>query len=669
MSKLSRRSFLKGAAAGAMGAGLLGLTGLAAAEAADENITVTGGETAGVAVGQLDGEVDQSAVMAGFADPEPIQYDYVDLEKNTDIYGKETYYSMRRDWLGTAPVIPEALISEELSCDVVVIGANYSGAPAFRKACEQGATCIVIDAQQRETFSSYGGEMGHLNSTWQEDVLGIPKETFTAHDFISSYQKQCGGRAQPDLLKTFANRSGELVDWMFEVYPDYKQIKPTVTLMDNWQERYSFNKDGFWTYPTTATLYSAGFETSAQFCLAQVDKGLEASPDSKALYGMEAKVLIRDEANQTVCGVICMDSDEKYYRIMARKGVILATGDFSSNSDMYSALCTEVQETNPHVKLSASGRNGYGHKMGIWAGAVMEIGPRAAMGGNAANPMGGFDVVQTLWTNKYGKRFCNECFGTPFIAGTQGARQPIGSNITYVFDDGHWRELFQNQNVGHMNSKTISDEYMDTVAEKLAAAKEAGDEGYNGLYCADTLEHLAELVGYQGEEIDNFVAAVARYNEHCAAGYDDDYGTDACMLHPITDGPFYAQAVSRSSNMVLVTLAGLYVDGNGQCLDQNFEPIKGLFAVGNVSGGRFPLQYTSPMNGISIGMAAILGAATGEYVGGKAPVVSTGDSATSAKGTADIAVEDTAEAVTYKDGTYEATATGFGGEVKVTIVV
>ena len=78
---------------------------------------------------------------------------------------------------------------------------------------------------------------------------------------------------------------------------------------------------------------------------------------------------------------------------------------------------------------------------------------------------------------------------------------------------------------------------------------------------------------------------------------------------------------SGTGAAVLVTLAGLFVDGNGQVLNQDFEPIPGLFAVGHASGGRFPLQYTSPMNGISIGMATVLGALTGEYIGTEAPEV------------------------------------------------
>ena len=69
---------------------------------------------------------------------------------------------------------------------------------------------------------------------------------------------------------------------------------------------------------------------------------------------------------------------------------------------------------------------------------------------------------------------------------------------------------------------------------------------------------------------------------------------------------------------MLVTLSGLFVDGNQQVLDQHFEPVEGLFATGNCSGGRFPLQYTAPMNGISIGFATVFGALLGEYLGGLA---------------------------------------------------
>ncbi len=396
---------------------------------------------------------------------------------------------------------------------------------------------------------------------------------------------------------------------------------------------YNYKKGYFMTYPASVNLGGGPFASSGEFCVGTVTAGLEASPASQAIYNMTAKVLIKD--GDTVCGVIAQSSeDDKYYRFMAKKGVVLATGDFSANSDMYRSLCTEVQECNPYTELTGSGRDGYGHRMGIWAGGVMEIGPRAAMGGaTSALPMGFFGAASGLWINKYGKRYCNEAFGVPFVAGCQSARQPIDSSIIQVWDEGHWREFAQNQALGHFNADNISDAKMDEYAASLEEIKAAGAEGVNNVYCADTLEELASYLGFEGEYADNFVESVKTYDAYAAAGKDEDYAKSPDMMFRISDGPFYAEKLTRNANIVLVTLAGLFVDGNQQCLDQNFEPIPGLYATGNASGGRFPLQYTAPMNGISIGFATVFGALLGEYLGEKAPEVSTGDSATSALGT------------------------------------
>ncbi len=588
--------------------------------------------------------------------------------------GQTVYYSQRRSWVGEAPVIKESDIAGEYSADVIIIGANYSGANCFRMACEKGLKCIVLDSQPEAEFNSYGGDLGHFNSTWQEKVLGLPKDFFDPTDFIDSYQLQSAGRAQPDLIRQFAHRNGEMVDWMTELYDDVSQIGSMVTANFKGENKnYDFKKGHFMTYPATLQLGTGSMGSSGNFCKASVKKGIEASPDSQAFYEMTAKVLIKD--GKTVCGVIAMsETDGKYYRFMGKKGVVLATGDFSSNSEMYRCLCTEIQECNPYDELTGSGRNGYGHRMGVWAGGVMELGPRAAMGGTTAPFPGAlFKTTAALWINKYGKRFCNEGFGTPFVAGCQSARQPIGGSLFQVWDEGHWREMVQNQALGHFNSSNITDAQMEEYAAKLQAVKDNGGMpvvavastggeggapggaggpgggpggaggpgggpggpggGSNEIYCADTLEELAAKLGFEGEAATNFVQSVKRYDAMAAAGKDEDYAKAPNLLFRISEGPFYAEKLSRNSNRVLVTLSGLFVNGDQQCVDQNFEPIPGLFATGNASGGRFPLQYTAAMNGLSVGFATVFGALLGEYLGLSAPDVSTGDSSTSAKGT------------------------------------
>ena len=587
---VSRRSFLMGlaiAGTAAAGAGLAGCSPSATSA-------------------QAEAGTDEAAGGAGEATP-------VASSTGTDANGNTVYYSMRRDWLGDAPTISDDQIADTYEADVVVIGAGYAGSQCFRMACEKGLTCIVVDTQARETFETYGGQLGHFNSTWQEEVLGIPKDTFDPVDFIDSYQLQSAGRAHPDLIKQFAHRNGEMVDWMMELQPDLSAVTGVNSL--NTSGDYSYKKGYFWTYPAVINLGSGAFETSGAFCTASVDKGIEASPDSQALFGYTAKVLVKE--GNAVRGVIVQnDADESYVKLVGSKGVVLATGDFSANSEMYSALCTEVQESNPYTQLVGSGRDGYGIRMGMWAGGVMELGPRAAMGGcTSALPMGTFGAASGLWINKYGKRYCNEAFGVPFVAGVQSARQPIDSSIIQVWDNGHWREFAQNQALGHFNLSDISDAKMDELAATLQSAVDAGAAGVNeSLFAADTLEELAGYLGFEGEAADNFVEAVQTYDSYAAAGRDDDYAKPADMMFRISEPPYFAERLQRNANIVLVTLAGLFIDGDGRCLDQSFEPIEGLYATGNASGGRFPLQYTAPMNGISIGFATVFGALLGEHL-------------------------------------------------------
>lgn len=601
-SRVSRRSFLAAAGAAAMAVA----ASAALADAPAEGGAPEGGAPAGGPEGGAPAGGPMSAV------PTTPPYSGEDDVARVDENGDTVYYSMRRNWVGEAPVIADSDIAETIDADVVVLGLNYSGSQCFRMACEKGLTVVGVDTQAKDGFNSYGGQLGHFNSQWQREVLGVETE-FDPWDFIDSYQLQSAGRAQPDLIKNFAKRNGELVDWMMELQPDLAAVTGNNTLQLD--REYNYKKGYFWTYPAVINLGSGVFETSGAFCTASVDKGIEASSNSQALYNTAAVVLVKQDGKVT--GAIVQDNETGAYKqLNAKLGVVLAMGDFSANSDMYNALCTEVQECNPYTQLVGSGRDGYGIKMGIWAGGVMEIGPRAAMGGaTSALPMGFFGAAAGCWINKYGKRFCNEAFGVPFVAGCQSARQPIDSDIIQVWDEGHWREFAENQALGHFNCADISDAKMDEYAAKLEEAKAAGAEGANGVYCADDLETLAGYLGLEGEAAANFVESVETYSKYAEAGKDEDYAKPADMMWPINEGPFYAEKNTRNANIVLVTLSGLFVDGNQQVLDQHFEPVEGLFATGNCSGGRFPLQYTAPMNGISIGFATVFGALLGEHLG------------------------------------------------------
>ena len=134
------------------------------------------------------------------------------------------------------------------------------------------------------------------------------------------------------------------------------------------------------------------------------------------------------------------------------------------------------------------------------------------------------------------------------------------------------------------------------------------------LVAANTLEELAEKLGYTGEAARQMVKSVQRYNELCHAKRDEDFGKDPSLLFPVETPPFFGYTGKKSGSNIMVTTGGLLTDENQNVLGQDFEPIAGLYASGNCCGGRFGLQYSTPVSGVSISMAQTMGMLAGEYM-------------------------------------------------------
>ena len=109
----------------------------------------------------------------------------------------------------------------------------------------------------------------------------------------------------------------------------------------------------------------------------------------------------------------------------------------------------------------------------------------------------------------------------------------------------------------------------------------------------------------------------------CEKGVDEDFGKAAEKMFPVVDPPFYAitydmlkhTSVEDVSCMrLLVTMGGLVTDDNARVLDDDSNPIPGLFAVGNVQGGRFVEDYPFTLSGASHAAALTYGYLTGKYL-------------------------------------------------------
>ena len=76
---------------------------------------------------------------------------------------------------------------------------------------------------------------------------------------------------------------------------------------------------------------------------------------------------------------------------------------------------------------------------------------------------------------------------------------------------------------------------------------------------------------------------------------------------------FYA-IKDEGSLRFLVTLGGLRTNANAQVLDNSFQVIPGLYAIGNTQGGRFVGDYPTTIAGASHSIACTYGYLTGKFI-------------------------------------------------------
>lgn len=514
-------------------------------------------------------------------------------------------------WLGEEPEIAEDEIASVQEADIIVCGAGHAGTATARRAAELGAKVIVVEMQPEDTFSALGNDIGHLNSSWQLDRVGIPE--YSVVDFMNEYQMYGAGRVQPTLLSQFANRSGEALDWFIDGYTEAEKDE---LIPLNWPvvEGYNYKKGPFTSYVGTCQFGGSVGMTDA------VKRSQEKAKAAGAqfVYGQAAVRLVHNEDGTEVTGVIAKDSNSGEYTQYNGRAVVLACGDIGSNSAMYNAICRENYELGEYKDCSAmSGRDGSGIAMAMRIGAKVEIATGGDMGSHAFIPLSPMEGVECLWLNKYGERYCNEAFGGPLLSGCAGAREP--GDRAYLVWGNDWQEVFLNQLAGHLAPKEWDAGAIANVKSYMDAAVGSGAEGDDTsgkfLYCADTLEELCDYMGMEEGVKANTLAAIEKWNAAHDAGIDTEFGRDPETMWPIKDGPFYGYPCSkRIGGGSLVATSGLLVTGRQQVQGQGFEPIKGLFACGNTSGGRFPMGYNGIMNGVSIGMCLCLGYTLGEYL-------------------------------------------------------
>ena len=544
-------------------------------------------------------------------------------------------------WVGEAPVIADDQIAQTVEADIVVVGGGNAGVMCACAAAEEGATVAVIESQPKDGIFYYGlHDIASVNSNF---VLERGVEPIKKSAFIAEYQRRNMNRTDPRLVKKFVDNSGEMVDWLVANSP--AEVADAV---------YIHNQD------TNNAYFANGADTNGFKCWrgsVQVNFNgaaptlIEQAESQGATWYWETTgvVLATEEADDgktRVTGVIAQGPDGTYTKFVARKGTVLACGDYGANPAMYAALQDEQRALYQSHGLSTEGmtcamfgRDGSGIKMGMWAGGSMDpvtrtlVSPQVMfMSENYPTNLlrwgAGFQGGQNpwgspfMWVDESGRRFTDETFMGIFGQLMRAERMKPGAY--YAVFDSTYADQIDAMAPEHFGMPIGDGDYFDfdgTFAGWLERGPEGGEMDENGEVCAwgaQSLEELFDYMGLSDEQKAAFAAEIEKYNGYCEAGDDEDFGRDPKTLFPVSTPPFFAiKSVEEKPMVGTCTLNGLVIDENQAVLDKDYDPIEGLYATGNNSGGRFAVQYSTPMPGLTLGMAMTLGRVLGKELAAK----------------------------------------------------
>jgi len=482
-------------------------------------------------------------------------------------------------WETPPQAIPETEIAETVTAEVLVIGGGISGLAASARCADKGLQVVTLD--KNEKMFALAGQVAAVNSrVMAEKGITIDKKMLAA-----DWLKMSGSRVQEDLLWLFLNRSAEGFQWMLDLAGDCLKVGVYE----------AYKGPMFCEYPGTHHVFQKKDSTKYQhfgggMLVCEILQTAFLEKGGTLLRSTTAKYLEKDETGR-VTGCVALCADGKYRRYQGTKGVVLATGDCSEDHEMMEAFCPIG--LRPALKYPRPGNTGDGQKMAYWAGAALDN-PEWAP---TLHTLGGCGFQGFfLHVNRLGKRFMNE--DTWMQAKSVRCLMQPGGDFAYsVLDSKYLNEMADRFDElggqGMMPLSVVGDSFnREKMIQSMQRYIDAGNA-----FVADTLEELAEKMEVPAE---NLVKTVKRYNEIVAAGDDMDFGKRTRLLTSIEKGPFYAL---KWGPKLLDVFGGAQIDTDLNVIGADSRNIPGLYAVGNVAGGMYCVDYPLLLNGNSYGRA------------------------------------------------------------------
>ena len=511
------------------------------------------------------------------------------------------------DWLGTEPDIDDAAITETVDTDIVIVGAGNGGMFAAAYAAANGLNFRIIEqnAVVQDTRHWYGA----IDSSAAKEA-GAPATDKAK--LLSEISRYASGKCDQRVVKVWIDESAAMHDFMRSIVED----------KFGWTCDFTSGTEAAW--PAENAEHNTDYLYPVQehnYRQSESDSGIQRNEAFQQYieelgYSIDFKTSLaklEKDSSGRITGIIAQSTeDDHFIRYNAAKGVLLACGGYPGNPFMMEQLDPLGTSVTTACSYSPADK-GYGIRAAVWAGANLDkeaapmlfdrgivapgvdagyVDSESAFGGKAFpgtirqyNP----GTQPFLKVNRNGERFANE--SSPYNDIVYAAAHQPGRVYAQIHDANFMEDVKRFHTIGcSAQTRNAGEGYV------LSQMENAEKEGC--FFKADTLEELADKLGFTGDAKETFLATVERYNELYDAQEDTDFGKPAYRLSAIKTAPFYGCWLGAS---LLTTEQGIAINEKGQALDTNNQPMPGLYVTGDMSGSFFANNYPCLMAGVAMG--------------------------------------------------------------------
>ena len=420
------------------------------------------------------------------------------------------------------------VVKEEKSLEtgIVIVGAGGAGMAAAIMARQAGVDFIILEKMPYvggNTTKATGGMNAAETHYQKEQGIEDSVELFAADTMAGGHNLN-----DPELVQTLAEKSAEAIDWLDTIGAELPKISFSGGASTN---RIHAPADGS----------AVGNFLVDKFYAKLSELGVEV------MLNTQATELIVEDGK--IAGVKAEGPDALY--TINSKAVILATGGFGANLDMIAEYRPDLRGT---VTTNAPGATGDGIVMAQAVGAALvdieqiQLHPTVEQ----TTSMLITESVRgdgAILVNQGGKRLTNELLTRDAVSTAELAQE---GQYAYIIFDQHLRD----------NLKAI---------EKYVT---------NGLTVqADTIEGLAEQLNIDPATL---AQTLADWNAAVAAQNDAEFGRTTGMNADLTVAPYYAIQIAPGIHH---TMGGVKINTSAEVISTEGQPIPGLFAAGEVTGG------------------------------------------------------------------------------------